>query len=89
MAKLFEIRISLPEEIVVLKEAEDEDEARCQAEDVITRAMEKGEFEVDYNLMKELAKKLKQPVIDICSETLTIVFPRDSWEELIKKLAEN
>jgi hypothetical protein len=46
MAKLFEVKISL-EDIFALVEAEDEDEARLKAENVILRAMEKGKFEID------------------------------------------
>lgn len=46
MTKLFEVKVSL-EEVFALVEAEDEDEARLKAEDVILRAMEKGEFEVE------------------------------------------
>jgi hypothetical protein len=44
---MFEVKVSLPEEIFALVEAEDEDEARVKAEDLILRAMEKGKFEVE------------------------------------------
>lgn len=47
MTKMFEVKISLSEDIFALVEAEDEDEARLKAEAVILRAMEKGEFEIE------------------------------------------
>jgi hypothetical protein len=46
LTKLFEVKVSL-EGVFALVEAQDEEEARSKAEDVILKAMEMGEFEIE------------------------------------------
>ena len=90
LTKLFEVVVSLPEDIIGHVEAEDEDEARIKAEDIILRAMERGEFEVEVEELgnypnpfwRFMAQSETCPRHPVKVKAVHIVYESDSGSEL-------